>query len=91
MREKPGNGDDYEPTSEPRPHIERIKVKLADGKEREIQNMISTVFIGPDGRPMTAHEFLTCLYGKIPEFFKNEDELREICTNPITRQHLLDR
>jgi type I restriction enzyme R subunit len=91
VKEKPGNGDEYEIDDEPRPRVERIKVKLADGKEREIQNMISTVFIGPDGRPMTAHEFLTCLYGRIPEFFKNEDELREIWSNPITRQGLLDR
>lgn len=69
----------------------KLKIKLRDGKEREIQHMISTSFWGADGRPVAAEEFLQNLFGKLPEFFKNEDELRKIWSNPITRKVLLDK
>jgi type I restriction enzyme R subunit len=69
----------------------KIKVMLGDGKEREIQYMISTSFWGADGKPVSAEEFLKNLFGKIPSFFKDEDELREIWSNPITRKNLLER
>jgi type I restriction enzyme R subunit len=29
------------------------------------------------------------LFGKLPDFFKSEDELREIWSNPVTRKNLL--
>ncbi len=67
----------------------KIKVKLANGKEHEIQHSITSLFIGPDGQPMTAQEFLNSLYGKIPELFKSEDELRSLWSNPHTRNILL--
>ena len=35
-----------------------IKVKLADGKARAIQHMMATTFWGPDGKPMSAAQFL---------------------------------
>ena len=68
----------------------RIKVKLADGKERNIQHMMVTSFWHPDGTPMSAQQFLEMLYGKLPEYFKNEQELREIWSEPETRAKLLD-
>jgi type I restriction enzyme, R subunit len=68
-----------------------LKIKLRDGKEREIQHMISTLFFSADGKPISAEEFLHNLYGTLPEFFKNEEELREIWSNPLTRKTLLDR
>ena len=67
----------------------RIKVKLADGKERQIQHMTATTFWGADGRPMSAAQFLEVLYGALPEFFKDEDELRRIWCAPDTRKSLL--
>lgn len=69
----------------------KVKVKLRDGKEREIQHMISTSFWSPDGKPISAEEFLTNLFGTLPEFFKSEDELRIIWSNPTTRRTLLDK
>src|SRR5437867_3582964 len=36
------------------PRPARIKVKLADGKERTIQHMMATTFWHPDGTPMSA-------------------------------------
>ncbi|MHB8744719.1 MAG: EcoAI/FtnUII family type I restriction enzme subunit R [Sulfuricaulis sp.] len=67
----------------------KAKVKLADGKERTIQHMMATTFWGPDGKPMSAAQFLETLYGALPEFFKDEDELRAIWSAPDTRKALL--
>jgi len=67
----------------------KIKVKLADGKERTIQHMIATTFWHPDGTPMSAQQFLELLFGKLPEFFKNESELRDLWSVPETRAQLL--
>jgi type I restriction enzyme R subunit len=67
----------------------RIKVKLADGKARTIQHMMATSFWHPDGTPMSAQQFMETLFGKLPEFFKNEAELRAIWSAPDTRAKLL--
>ncbi len=67
----------------------KAKVKLADGKARNIQHMMVTTFWHPDGTPMSAHQFLEMLFGKLPEFFKDEDELRALWSVPDTRAKLL--
>jgi type I restriction enzyme R subunit len=68
---------------------QRVKVKLADGKARTIQHMMVTTFWHPDGTPMSAQQFLEMLFGKLPEFFKNEAELRALWSLPDTRAKLL--
>jgi len=68
---------------------QKIKVKLADGKARTIQHMMVTTFWHPDGTPMSAQQFLELLFGKLPEFFKNEAELRALWSLPETRAKLL--
>ncbi|HEY1950030.1 MAG TPA: DEAD/DEAH box helicase family protein [Bryobacteraceae bacterium] len=78
------------PRPEPAPRQQRIQVKLADGKARAIQHMMLTSFWHPDGTPMSAHQFTELLFGKLPEFFKNEDELRTIWSAPGTRAKLLE-
>ena len=55
------------------------QVKLADGKERTIQHMTMTSFWHPDGTPMSAQQFMEMLFGKLPDFFKDEHELRTLC------------
>ncbi len=67
----------------------RIKVKLADGKARTIQHMMVTTFWHPDGTSMSAQQFLEMLFGKLPEFFKDEAELRALWSSPDTRAKLL--
>ncbi len=67
----------------------KAKVKLADGKERNIQHMMATTFWHPDGTPMSAQQFMELLFGKLPEFFKNEAELRALWSAPDTRTKLL--
>ncbi|WP_439835755.1 EcoAI/FtnUII family type I restriction enzme subunit R [Aeromonas enteropelogenes] len=69
---------------------EKIKIELADGKARKIQHMSATSFWHPDGTPMSAAEFMGELFGKLPEFFKDEDELRTLWSEPGTRKKLLD-
>ena len=71
--------------------IKRVKIKLKDGKEREIQHMIATSFWSADGKPISAEEFLNNLFGELPNFFKNEDELRILWSNPMTRRTLLEK
>ena len=79
-------GDDLSP--QPR---KKIVVKLKDGKERQIQFMISTSFWGADGRPIPVEEFLQNLFGALPNFFKNEEELRIIWSDPLTKRTLLEK
>ena len=74
----------------PLPPRTKIKVKLADGKERTIQHMTATTFWSPDGKPMSAEQFLKSLYGKLPEFFRSEAELRGLWSEPGTRKALLE-
>ena len=38
---------------------------------------------------MSAQQFMEMLFGKLPEFFKNEDELRALWSAPDTRAKLL--
>jgi type I restriction enzyme R subunit len=68
----------------------RAKVKLADGKERAIQHMVCTTFWHPDGTPISAQQFMELLFGKLPEFFKDEAELRTLWSAPDTRKMLLN-
>ena len=67
----------------------KVKVKLADGKARAIQHMMVTTFWHPDGTPMSAQQFLETLYGKLPDFFQDEAELRALWSVPDTRAKLL--
>lgn len=67
----------------------KIKIKLADGKERTLQSMMATTFWSPNGKPMSAAEFIEHLYGELPSLFRNEDELRTLWSKPDTRKKLL--
>ena len=85
-------GPQPEPTGpgpEPGPRRQKIKVRLADGKARTIQHMMVTSFWHPDGTPMSAQQFMEMLFGKLPDFFKNEAELRALWSAPDTRAKLL--
>ena len=75
---------------DPPPRPKRIKIKLADGKERTIQHMTCTSFWHPDGTPMSAQQFMELLFGKLPDFFHNEEELRAVWSAPDTRKKLLE-
>jgi type I restriction enzyme R subunit len=69
----------------------KVKVKLCNGKELEIQHMVATSFWSADGKPISAEEFLNNLFGELPNLFKNEEELRKLWGNPLTRKTLLEK
>jgi type I restriction enzyme R subunit len=79
-----------EPPGDPYQKKPKIKVKLRNGKEREIQHMISTSFWSAEGKPISSEEFLNNLFGELPKLFKDEEELRKLWGNPLTRKILLE-
>ena len=93
----PTGGNEPKPVNEPPAQPlevikkKKIKIKLADGKERTIKSMVSTSFWSADGQPISVEQFMQNLYGKLPEFFSNEEELRSIWSNPITRKSFLEK
>ena len=70
---------------------EKIVVRLSDGKELAFQNITEKMFYSVDGKTMTLSEFIQSLFNTLdmPEFFKNEEELRAIWSVPTTRKQLL--
>ena len=69
-----------------------VKIKLADGKERQIQTVKTTLFFF-NGKTISAQEFIQLLYNtsNLPEIFKSEEELRELWKSPVTRSELLKK
>lgn len=70
---------------------EIIEVVLSDGKVRQLQSMTTTTFWSPDGKPITATEFLKSLYGTIPDLFQSEEDLKAQWSTPATRKSLLGK
>nr|MBP6994329.1 DEAD/DEAH box helicase family protein [Candidatus Woesebacteria bacterium] len=68
-----------------------VKVRLRDGKEREIKHMISTSFWSAEGKPISVEEFMDRLFGVLPDFCTGEEDLRKIWSNPTTRKTFLDK
>jgi len=68
----------------------KLKIRLADGKVRELQSMTSTYFY-VDGKPISSEEFLKKLFDtlQLPSLFGSEEKLREIWSNPLTRRDLM--
>jgi type I restriction enzyme R subunit len=54
----PPDGEQPEGEDDPAPRRERLVIRLADGKAREIQHMTATSFWSADGRPISANQFL---------------------------------
>lgn len=73
----------------PKARPTKARIKLGDGKEHSIQLMLVTSFWHPDGRPMSSQQFIELLYRKLPEFVKDEAELRQLWSSPDTRRKLL--
>lgn len=89
-KEKPSipADEDDEPYVIPEPR-KRVVVKLADGKGRYLHHSQVTTFWHPNGNPISAQEFMELLFGRLPDFFTSEEELRAIWGDPATRKKLL--
>ena len=74
------------------PKTPKLRIKLSDGKVRELQSMSSTYFY-VDGKPISAEEFLKRLFDtlKLPELLGSEEQLRKLWANPMTRRELLKK
>ncbi len=73
------------------PQLKR-KIRLRDGKVRELQSMTSTYFY-VDRKPISAEEFLNRLFDtiKLPELLGSEEKLRKVWANPLTRRDLMQK
>ena len=78
-------GGDYKPKP-------MLRIQLSDGNVRELQSTISTYFYF-EGNPISVEEFLKKLFNtlQLPDFFGNEEQLRTIWANPVTRRDLLQK
>ncbi len=90
IRVPPNPPPDLREPEPPGPNRQKVKIKLADGKARNIQHMMVTSFWHPDGTPMSAQQFMESMFGQLPDFFRDEDELRNLWSLPDTRRKLLD-
>ena len=87
---KPGESGELEPPiGEPEPTSEIIQISLSDGKTRQIKHISSVMYWNPEGKPITAREFMESMFDDLPRFFEDEDQLRTIWSDPDTRETLL--
>jgi type I restriction enzyme R subunit len=77
---EPGDGD------EPTP---KLIIRLADGKERAITYLAATSYWGPDGKPISAQQFLDRLFGDLSGLIADEDDLRRKWSDPESREHFV--
>lgn len=68
----------------------KLVIRLADGKERAFQHISATTFWSVDGKPVSAQQFIEDLFGQLPDLFRDENELREIWSQPDTRRKLIE-
>ena len=78
--EEGGTGSD-----EPKP---RLKVKLGKHRELKVIN-VEIRYIDENGKPLTIQEFVEKLIQQLPGLFKSVDELRDIWSDPDSREQLL--
>ncbi|WP_417607971.1 EcoAI/FtnUII family type I restriction enzme subunit R [Owenweeksia hongkongensis] len=72
------------------PPKKMITVKLSGGKALEIDATSKTTFWSPEGKPISAPEFIKLLFGDLPTFFASEEELRRLWSQPATRKKLME-
>ena len=87
------SGPTPEPPSDPEepPSTEKVVVRLADGKERQIRYLATTSYWSHDGRPITAQEFMEQLFGDLTGLVADEDELRKTWSDPERRAAFMQR
>lgn len=89
---EPGaEGDPPEPGGDgaEEPPREKIVVKLSDGSVRKIKYIASTTYWSPEGKPISAAEFLERLFGDLSGIVAGEDQLRAVWSDPDNREHFL--
>lgn len=89
----PTGGDDDPPSPgdnpPDQPPREKVEVTLSDGTRRRIKYVASTTYWSPDGKPISAVEFLKRLFGDLSGIVGDEDQLRKVWSDPDNREHFL--
>ena len=71
-----------------KPQTNLIDIKLSDGRRLSLEtNWEQKIFFGDEF--ISLDEYVKKLFGRIPEFFSDADDLREKWSNPETREQLL--
>lgn len=78
-----GDGRDFDDEK-----VEKVVVKLSDGKVRRIQYMASTTY-WLSGKVVSAQQFIDHLFGGLSSLVFDEDALRKTWSNPETRARFL--
>ena len=87
---KPPYGHPTDPMPEPvEGNKEKVTIDIRGRKLKVID--IETTYVGEDGIPLKTGEYLEFLVGVLEKFFHNEEQLREIWSDPIKREALLDQ
>tara|TARA_R110000850_G_scaffold165215_1_gene290252 strand:+ start:1659 stop:4016 length:2358 start_codon:yes stop_codon:yes gene_type:complete len=87
------DGDPPDPggDGEDEPPRDKIVVKLSDGKVRQIKYIASTTYWSPEGKPISAAEFLERLFGDLSGIVADEDQLRAVWSDPDNRERFLQQ
>jgi len=86
-----GNADDVDDTHTTTDEKRKEKVTI-DIRGRKLKVIdIETTYVGEDGIPLKTHEFLEFLVGILDKFFHDEAQLRELWSDPIKREELLEK
>jgi len=81
-----GKGEESDTSDQPK---EKVTIDIK-GRKLKVIN-IETTYVGEDGIPLKTHEFLEFLVGILDKFFHDEAQLREIWSDPVKREELLDK
>ncbi len=90
--DEPGPDDDIPDAGEDGPDDpprEKIVVTLSDGKVRNIKYIATTTYWSPEGKPISAQEFLERLFGDLSGIVTDEDQLRATWSDPDNRERFL--
>jgi len=86
---KPPYGDPEPPVTEPVEVKEKVTIDIKGRKLKVID--IETTYVGADGIPLRTDEFLEFLLGVLNTLYHDETKLREIWSDPTTREELLQK
>ncbi len=75
--------------NEPKNPKEKVVIEIQGRKLKVID--IETTYVGENGIPLRTKEYLEYLVGVIDKFFEDENQLREIWSNPVKREEMLGK
>ena len=92
--EEEGNGGKVEEElggNEPTPKKEPLEIILSDKKKRNIKFANEVMFYGKDGHPISTQQFISEMFGDMPDYFQSLEDLRALWANPESREALLEK